>query len=176
MFWEIILKTVVVHTVTYFVVGIPAFILFNYTATLADPSGNMRPASHPLVKAAILFQPLRGVLFGIVFYLLRDILFLQTNGWLITWIMLVVVGILSTFAPAGNSIEGFIFLKSSGVRNRFGILEILSQSLLLSVVTYYWVNHPEQIWLSWTLGILFIGILLLPVLGLLAERKVISKK
>jgi hypothetical protein len=48
-----------------------------------------------------------------------------------------------------------------------GLTEVLLQSLLLSIVTYYWVRHPDSRWLNWGLGILFFIVLLLPALGLL---------
>jgi hypothetical protein len=115
-----------------------------------------------------LFQPIRGILFGLVFYLLRDVLFRQKNGWLITWITLVVIGIYSTFGTAPGSIEGLIYTKVSFSSVWGGGFEVLSQSLLLSVLTYYWVNQPEKKWLNWLFGILFFIALALPALGLLA--------
>ena len=51
-----------------------------------------------------------------------------------------------------------------------GLVEVLSQSFLLSVLIYYWVNHPEKRWLNWVLGILFLIALILPALGLLARQ------
>jgi len=170
IFLTIVLKTTVVHTLTYFLVGFIAFTLFNYTATLSHPDNNFRPATDPLVRAGVLFQPIRGILFGVVFYLLRGVVF-QTNGWLILWATLVIVGILSTFAPAGYSIEGLIYLKRGSGANPGGLVEILLQSFLLSVTTYYWVTHPGIVWLNWLIGILFVIALLLPVLGLVAGRK-----
>jgi hypothetical protein len=170
--WRIIAKTAVIHTLTYFAVGLVAFNLFDYSARLADPalSSLMRQTDDPLVQAGVLFQPIRGVLFGLVFYLLRDVLFRQKNGWLITWITLVVVGILSTFAPASGSIEGLIYTRSAFMGLWGGLVEVLSQSFLLSVLTYYWVNHPEKRWLNWVLGTLFFIALILPALGLLARQ------
>jgi len=174
MFWTIIAKTVLVHTLTYFAIGFISYKLFSYTALLADPGNNMRPATHPLVKAGVLFQPIRGFLFGVIFYLLRDVLFVEANGWLIMWAMLVFVGILSTFAPAPGSIEGFIYTRSPFGKNQLGSIEVIAQSLLLSFITWYWVNHPEFAWLNWLLIILFIISLVLPALGLLADR--VSKR
>ena len=171
MFWDIVIKTVIVHTVTYFLVGLSAFTLFKYAATLAHPKSYMRPATDPLVWAGVLFQPIRGILFGIVFYLLRDVLFQPANGWLIIWIMLVVVGIFSTFAPAASSIEGFIYMKSGLGRNWGGLVEILTQSFLLSILTYYWVNHPENGLLNWIFGVLFGVAILIPVLGFLVNQQ-----
>jgi hypothetical protein len=170
MLFSIVIRAAIVHTVTYFLVGFAAFTLFHYQATLADPSTNFRPATDPLVRAGVLFQPIRGLLFGVVFYLLRSVLFQESTGWLITWVMLVAVGIFSTFAPAGGSIEGFIYFKPTSGRNWGGLVEILTQSLLLSVLTYVWVNHPNSLWMSWMFGILFGVTLLLPALGLRASR------
>jgi len=169
-FTSIALKTTIVHTVTYFVIGLIAFFLFDYSAEFADPALNflMRPTDDPLVQAGVLFQPIRGILFGLVFYLLRDVLFRQKNGWLITWINLVVIGIYSTFGTAPGSIEGLIYTKVSFSSLWGGGFEVLSQSLLLSVLTYYWVNHPEKKWLNWLFGILFFIALAMPALGLLA--------
>ena len=169
----IIAKTVVIHTLTYFAVGLIAFSLFKYSERFADPalSSFMRPTDDPLVRAGVLFQPIRGALFGLVFYLLRDVLFRQNNGWLIMWITLVVIGIISTFGTAAGSIEGFIYTKLSYKKGLWGgLIEVLSQSFLLSVVTYYWVNHPGTVWLNWVLVILFFIALILPALGLLARR------
>ena len=62
-------KTIVVHTVTYFIVGVIVFNLFDYPARFAEPgvSSLMRPTDDPLVTAGVLFQPIRGILVGIVF-------------------------------------------------------------------------------------------------------------
>jgi len=109
MFWTIIFKTVIVHTLTYFIVGLLSYKLFHYQTFIADSASNIRPATHPFVRAGVQFQPIRGFLFGIAFYLLSNVLFSQANGWLIMWVMLVVVGIFSPFAPAPASIEGFIY-------------------------------------------------------------------
>jgi hypothetical protein len=164
--------TVVIHTLTYFAVGIIAFSLLDYTARFADPAltSLMRQTDDPLVQAGVLFQPIRGVLFGLVFYLLRDVLFRQKNGWLTLWITLVVIGIVSTFGTAPGSIEGLIYTKASFTGLWVGGLEVLSQSFLLSVLICWWVNRPGARWLNWVLGILFVIALLLPALGLLARQ------
>lgn len=169
--WAIIARTTIAHTLTYFAIGLIAYSLFDYATEFADPalSSLMRPTDDPLVQAGVLFQPIRGILFGLVFYLLRDVLFRQKAGWLVTWITLVVIGIISTFGTAPGSIEGLIYTKASFDGLWGGGIEVLLQSFLFSILTYYWVNHPDQRWLNWTLGSLFIIALLLPALGLLAR-------
>ena len=50
-----------------------------------------------------------------------------------------------------------------------GLWEVLLQSFLLSFLLFYWVNHPEKRWLSWTMGSAFCIVMILPLLGLLAR-------
>ncbi len=172
-FLSVAIPTVVVHTVTYTLVGIAAMNAFRYTGALRDDPvrrATLRDTSDARVMAGPLFQPLRGILFAIVLYLLRDTLF-APGGWLILWAMLLAVGIFGTFAPAAASVEGWIYLKPSPTGALWGgLVEIVTQSLLLSVLTFVWVTHPGIAWLDWVFGILFVLALALPALGLVARR------
>ena len=113
-------------------------------------------------------QPIRGILFALAFYPLREILFRRKNGWLVTWLLLVSLGIFSTFGPSPGSVEGMIYT-SLPIRDHLsgGLLEVLSQSFLLSGILYYWVNHPEKRWLSWGMGIVFVLAVLMSFMGFL---------
>ena len=76
-FWEITVKSICTHTITYMLMGLLASSLFNYGNLFANTSLNvmMRQIADPWVMAGPLFQPIRGILFGIVFYLLRESFF-----------------------------------------------------------------------------------------------------
>jgi hypothetical protein len=171
-FWGITLRAIVVHTITYSLVGLLALVFFDYGAQFSEPplSYFMRQTNDPLVAAGVLFQPLRGFLFGVVFYLLRGSLFQISKGWISAWAMLVIVGIFSTFAPALGSIEGFIYTTIPLEGQLDGLTEVLIQSLLLSALTIYWVKNAQVRWLNWVLNTLFVIALLLPLLGLLAGQ------
>lgn len=160
-------KTIVAHTVTYFVAGILAFTLFDYTARFTDPrlGGFLRPTDAPIVAAGPALQVVRGLLFGVVFYLLRVPLFSRPRGWLTMWLMLVIVGIFSTFGPAPGSIEGLIYTTLPAGLQMGGLIEVVGQALLLSVVLFYWVHHPEKRWLTWLLSGVFLLVLLFSGLG-----------
>lgn len=162
-------KTVVVHTLTYMVAGIAAYTLGNYEQTFSEPplSYFMLPTTDPMVMAGPIFQPIRGLIFALALYPLREVLFGARRGWLTLWWLLVALGILSTFGPSPGSIEGMIYTVIPVVSQILGLWETLLQSLLLSVILFYWINHPEKRWLSWTLGILFGLCIILPILGLL---------
>lgn len=169
---EVISKTMVTHTITYFIMGLLAYLIFKYERLFAETSLNvlMRQTSDSLVMAGPLFQPIRGILFGIVFFLLRDILFRRNNGWLVMWITLVVIGIFATFGPTPGSIEGMIYTVLPMKLHLTGLPEVILQALILSVALSYWVNHREKMWLNWFMGIAFLFVMLLPTLGLLVEQ------
>lgn len=171
-FLGLTLKAIVVHTLTYFVVGFVAFSVFNYTADFAGPQMRtwMRQTDDPIIALGPALQFLRGILFALAFYPLREILFGRKNGWLVTWLLLVALGIFSTFGPTPGSVEGAIYT-TLPLREQFlsgGMLEILSQSFLFSGILYYWVNHPEKRWISWVLGVLFVLAMLMSLMGYLA--------
>ena len=166
-----ILKTAVVHTITYFIAGVLAFTLGGYEKTFSQPplSYFMRPTSDPLVMAGPLFQPIRGVIFATALYPLRSIVFGERRGWLILWWLLLALGVLSTFGPAQGSVEGLIYTIIPVMDQIRGLSEVLLQSLLFSTILVYWVNHPRR-WLNWTLGVAFVVVMLLPVLGLVVRK------
>lgn len=168
-FLGLAVKTIVVHTVTYFLMGILAATLLDYAGRFARPEMAcwMRQTDDPMVMAGPLFQPVRGLLFALAFYPLRETLFEKKNGWLIMWWTLVALGILSTFGPPPGSIEGMIYTLIPLSDQLTGLLEVVPQALLLSVILCYWVNHPEKRWLNWVMGVVFFLMLLLPALGLL---------
>ena len=170
------LKAIASHTLTYFIVGVVAFNVFDYATQFAETDLRtfMRQTDDPIVALGPALQPIRGILFALAFYPLREILFRRRNGWLITWWLLVSLGILSTFGPAIGSVEGLIYT-TLPIAEQFsgGMLEILAQSFLFSALLYYWVNHPENRWLNWLMGILFGLILLMSLMGYLAASGII---
>jgi hypothetical protein len=171
----VVVKTTVIHTVTYFVIGALAFALLGYATTYSDPAvaRALRPTSDPWVAAGPLFQVLRGALFGVAFYPLREVVFARRNGWLTLWLVLVVVGILSPFGSAPGSIEGAVYTVLPLWFHLSSLPEILIQSGLLAFLTAYWLDHPEKKWLGWVLGIAFALVLLFGTLGALAALGVL---
>ena len=163
------LKTVVVHTVTYFCAGVLAYTLGDYERTFAEPplSYFMRPTTDPWIMAGPMLQPVRGVIFALAFFPLRHVLFASRGGWLILWWLLVALGVLSTFGPAPGSVEGLIYTIIPPVAQVLGLWEVLLQSFLLSALLVYWVNRPGRRWLTWTLGAAFLLVFTFALLGLL---------
>ncbi len=167
------IKTIIVHTTTYFVAGFLAYKLGGYEKAFSQPplSYLMRPTSDPLVMAGPLFQPIRGIIFASALYPLRNVLFVERRGWLILWWLLLALGVLSTFGPASGSVEGLIYTIIPARAQILGLWEVLLQSLLFSGILFYWVNHPGKRWLDWTLGVAFSIVVILAVLGLFVQRR-----
>lgn len=162
-------KTIVTHSISYMLMGILASTLFNYRSLFTEPGleSFMRPFDSPWITAGPALQPIRGLLFGVVFFLLRGCLFGRRRGWLVMWAMLVIVGILSTFGPSPGSIEGAIYTLVPLPVHLRGLPEVVLQALALAFVLTYWVEHPEKRWLTWVLGVCFVLTLVFPLLGLL---------
>jgi hypothetical protein len=169
-FLSLAARTMVCHTITYLVMGALAAHFLDYASVMAQPDSGMRQISDPWVMAGPLFQPIRGLVFALVFYPLRGCLFGRTSGWLVMAWTLIGVGILSTFSAAPGSIEGMIYTPVPLRYQMRGWLEVVPQAVLLSALLVYWVNHSQKKWLNWLLGILFLIAMALPILGLLTRK------
>jgi hypothetical protein len=163
-------KTVVCHTITYFLMGALAYHFLHYADFINNPNSGMRPITSLWVMLGPPMQVFRGVLFASVFFPLRTLLFGRKNGWLLMAWILIGIGILGTFAAPAGSLEGFIYTTTPFWMQVRGYLEIVTQALLLSVLLSYWINHPEKKWLTWTLTVLYAVAIALPLLGLLAQH------
>jgi hypothetical protein len=169
-FLSLAAKTAVCHTLTYFFMGGLAYHFLHYSEIMGKPGSGMRAMTDPLVMAGPLFQPLRGVLFALVFYPLRECLFGRRLGWLLMGWMLIALGILGTFAAPPGSMEGLIYTTVPVWMQLRGWLEIVPQALLLSALLCYWVNHPGKKWLSWLLSVPFCLLMAFFVFVLVTHR------
>lgn len=164
---EVVLKSAVVHSLTYLVVGLVAATALDYAGLFATSGLGeyMRPTTDRWVMAGPLFQPLRGAMFGVVVYLLRGPVLEAPRGWLTLWFVLVALGIAGTFGPSPGSFEGMIYTVLPLWVHLRGLPEVLVQSLLYAVLLHTWVTAPRR-WLTWTLSVTCALLLALPALGL----------
>lgn len=164
-------KTVVCHTVTYFVMGALAYNLLHYADFINKPGSGMRPTSSMWVTMGPALQIFRGLLFASVFYPLRSLLFGRKNGWLLMAWILIGIGILGTFAAPAGSLEGFIYTTTPLYYQVRGYLEIVTQAVLLSALLCFWVNHPGKKVLSGVLTAVWVLAAGLPLLALVAPNR-----
>ena len=103
--------------------------------------------------------------FGLAVYLVRDVVF-RPRGWVAMWVLLVVIGILSTFGPSPGSIEGLIYTTVPLGAHVRGLPEVVVQALLYALLLHAWVTTRTR-WIGRALVGAFVVALLLPALGLI---------
>lgn len=136
---QFITKVVITHVLTYVICGIVFSQIFNYQSSLAE-STNKRDMNSLMVQMAPLFQIIRGILYGIVLWWIKDGFMSRRYGWLRLWLILIIIGIFNTPATAPFSIEEFIYVMPSDEPLSIqlgGLLEILVQTLLFSIIVTY---------------------------------------
>ncbi len=129
------IKVTVAHVVTYIIFGMIFSQIFSYQNSLSD--AGMRDMDSLIVGLAPLFQIVRGLLFAIVLWLIRDVFCGKRYGWLKVWTILIILGIFNTPGTAPGSIEGFIYLLPTDEPLSLqigGLLEIVLQTLIFSIL------------------------------------------
>lgn len=156
------------HVVTYFLSGLMAFYLLNYGDMFekAPYTYFMKPATSPAVAAGPALQLIRGVIFSLALWPFRNIFLNSKWGWLKLWGLLVGLSILSTTAAGPGSVEGYIYTTIPVKQQIAGYLEVLPQTLLFSVIVYYWYKNPKEAWKIISI-ILVVIVLLLSLLGVM---------
>ena len=136
------------HIISYFVAGVFAYYFLDYHKLLATPpfSYFMKPTDTLSVQLGPSLQFIRGFIFSIALWPFREIFLNSKSGWLKLWILLVGLCILSTTAAAPGSVEGFIYTTIPFEKQVVGYLEVMPQTLLFSLMVYYWYKKPARGW------------------------------
>ena len=155
------------HMVTYFLAGVFAFYFLDYKSLFETPpySVLMKPTSSLAVTAGPALQLIRGIIFTLALWPFRSVFLNTKKGWLKLWGLLIGLSILSTTAAAPGSVEGFIYTTIPIKNQVIGYLEVFPQTLLFSLIVFYWYQKPRQAWQIISI-ILVILILLLCVLAI----------
>ena len=130
-FW----KAVFAHVFTYTLCGIIAMNLFGYLNWIHEQN-DWRGMDSIITQLALVFQLLRGVLYGIVLLFFKDTIVYSKYGVLKLFVIIVILGIFNTPAPSPGSIEGFIYMApNEPLHIRMGgMAEIVIQNLLFCVI------------------------------------------
>ena len=154
---RLFLKVVIAHVFTYTLCGIIAMNLFSYWDWIHEQN-NWRGMDDIITQLALVFQILRGILYGIVILLLKDTIIYSKYGIIKLFVIMAILGFFNTPAPSPGSIEGFIFMKpqpqDAPPLNILigGHMEIFIQNLLFCIIVctkwkelYYRIRNKRNV-------------------------------
>ena len=97
-------------------------------------------------------QIIRGFLFGVVLWWIKDSIIGKKLAWLKLWAILVILGIFNFYGLAHGYIQGMIYLvpiEGLPVSANIAVIEIFLQPLLFSIVVTFQrkteINHCKKI-------------------------------
>ncbi|MDI9477191.1 MAG: hypothetical protein QM345_00330 [Bacillota bacterium] len=144
------------HVVSYMIMGILASFLFNYSERFV--AGTLRlymlPTDSPLVALGPALQIIRGLIFTVVLWPVKNTFIEGEKGWLKLWVLFIGLAILGTAGPTPGSIEGMIYTRVSMAEHIFFLPEVVLQTLVFSIIVYNWYKRPSRVW-NLVMGILF---------------------
>ncbi len=142
--WRFLLRTTMLHVVSYLLVGIVASVVLDYASLFAQPVIRDYMVEFGSVSLFVgpVIQVLRGIIIAAVLLPFRGVL-AGRLGWLWLWLLLVGIGILSTSAAAPSSIEGIVYTQLPLWYHAIGMPEMLVQTLTFSVFVAFYERHPQ---------------------------------
>lgn len=135
------------HMISYFIMGVIFSTLLNYKANFATAALSfMRPIDSPWVAAGPSLQVFRGILFALVLWPIQEVFLKKDKGWVTLWMLFLGLAILGTAGPTPGSFEGIIYTKIPIGYQLFGLPEVVLQTLLFSLMVFYWYKKPSKKW------------------------------
>lgn len=136
----------IVHVLVYLVVGLIFMFLMNYREAFEsyDQFSNYRSLDSPIVRAAVLFQILRGLMIGFILYPFRERIVKSQWGWLMLFSLLFGLTCLGAINASPGSIEGMIYTKTSFEDHLVGYPEVIVQSIGISVLFWWWERKDNR--------------------------------
>jgi hypothetical protein len=136
----------IVHVLVYLIVGLVFMYIMNYRDAFEtyDQFSNYRSLDSPIVRAAVFFQLLRGLMIGLIIYPFREIIIESQLGWLMLFSLLFGLTCLGAINASPGSIEGMIYTKMSLEEHLVGYPEVIVQSLGISIIFWKWEKKSYQ--------------------------------
>ncbi len=161
-------RVVALHTLTYFLLGLAAYLILDYRQVFetTDLRYLMRPTTSPWVAAGPALQPIRGLMFALVLYPFASFFLRKSNGILLLWSLFIGLAILGTAGPTPGSLEGLYFTKLPLKLHLLGLPEVVLQTLLFSVGLVFWCRKPAR-WKNVASGICLGLVMLMCIAGVL---------
>lgn len=133
------------HVVTYLVCGLIFMNLMNYEKEFIQNQyfAHFRSLDSPIVRAAILFQFIRGGMFALILYPFREKIIQSKYGWIMLFSIIYGLTCIGSVNATPGSIEGFIYTEVSIKEHLVGMPEVIVQALGFSMLFWLWERRAE---------------------------------
>jgi len=159
-------RVIVAHVIAYFFAGLFAMNLFNYNELFSSGTLSlfMRPITAPIVVLGPCMQIIRGVIMALVLLPIQRVFTEGKYGFLKLGLLILGLSVLSTFAAAFGSIDGFIYTKVSFMEHIIGYPEAILWIFLFTDILWILYNFEKKA-INIIAIVLFILIVLMSIAG-----------
>lgn len=164
-------RIIVAHVIAYFIAGLSASNLFNYGELFASNTLSllMRPVTEPVVAlGGGVLQIIRGIIMALVLLPIRKVFTEEKCGFLKLGLLILGLSVMSTFAAATGSVDGFIYTKLSFAEHVIGYFEAALWIFLFVGILWTFYKFEKRA-INITALVLFILIILMSIAGYFAE-------
>lgn len=146
--WQFFWRITSCHMVTYCIMGLLASTFLDYKTFYGKEIlvTFMRQIESPWVAAGPSLQVVRGLLFALILWPIRDSFLEEKKGWLNLWLLFIGLAILGTAGPAPGSLEGMVYTQLPIADHLWGLPEVIIQTMLFSFAVVFWYKKPSKVW------------------------------
>jgi len=166
-------RIIVAHTIAYFIAGLISMNLLNYKELFVSDTFSlfMKPTTEPIVALGVCLQIFRGIVMALVLLPIQRVFTQEKHGFLKLGLVVFGLSVLSTFAAAFGSIDGFIYTKLSFMEHIIGYPEAFMWiSLFISILWVFYKFEKKAI--NIVAIISFILIVLMSIAGYFAAQTI----
>jgi hypothetical protein len=133
------------HVITYLVCGLLFMNLMGYEREFVSNENfaHFRPLDSPIVRAAMLFQFIRGGMFALILYPFREKIIESRLGWLMLFGVIWGLTCIGAVNTAPGSIEGLIYTDVSLKTHLIGMPEVIFQAISFSILFWLWERRVK---------------------------------
>ena len=172
---KFIWRVTVAHTIAYFFAGIFALFVVDYETWFSEGSISsfMLPTDAPIVALGPALQIIRGMIMGLVLLPVKKVFIDKEGGFIKLWLLIIGLSVLSTFAAAMGSIDGFIYTNVPIIEQVMGYPEALIWATMFTGILWLFYKFEKRA-INIISIILFVLIILMSIMGYLSRIGIIQ--
>ena len=163
------------HIISYFCAGIFALFVIDYKVWFSEGaiSSFMLPTDTPIVALGPALQIIRGIVMALILLPLKNVIIEEEYGFLKLWLLILGLSVISTFAAAMGSIDGFIYTNIPIIGQILGYPEaVLWITLFVGILKAFYKLEKRGINIAAVIFVVLI--ILMSILGYLARLGILD--